>query len=188
MLGSLYERLGLLCHESGRVHDATDAFRLAEASYERASAANPDVYWLLFLYARFLTNCPATQFRNRERAVVLTKHGLKWSPESRWGWQTLGEAEYRSGHWPAAIEALVNASKSGTNDDPSLALFLAMAQWQLGDKTEARRLYAQAVGWLEKKPSRDERLTRLRAEAAALLGQPEPKAPAPKEVPRPAKG
>jgi hypothetical protein len=66
LLGWLYEKLGLLCHESGRVHDATDAFRLAQGSYGRASSANPDVFWLLFLYARFLTDSPATQFRNCE--------------------------------------------------------------------------------------------------------------------------
>jgi serine/threonine protein kinase/Flp pilus assembly protein TadD len=188
VLGNLYEKLGVLCHESGRVHDATDAFRHAQASYERASAANPDVFWLLFQYARFLTNCPATQFRNWERAAVLAKHGLQWAPQSRWGWRILGEAGYRSGHWQAAIEALVNATKFSSKDDPALVLFLAMAHWQVGHKREARRLYDEAVGWIDRQKSRDEELGRLRAEAASVLGLPKPTAPARKEVPHPPKG
>ena len=62
-----------------------------------------------------------------------------------------------------------------------------MAHGQLGHKAEARKRYDQAVGWMEKRPSRDEDLLRLRAEAAALLGLPEPAAPAKKEMPHPSK-
>jgi hypothetical protein len=110
---------------------------------------------------------------------------LQWAPESRQGWKILGEAEYRCRHWPAAIEALLNATKFGTKDDPSLELFLAMAHWQVGHKGEARRLYDQAIGGMDQQKSWDDDLRRLRAEAAALLGLPEPTAPAKKEVPRP---
>jgi tetratricopeptide (TPR) repeat protein len=185
--GNLYATLGLVYHESGRDHDAADAFRQALTRYEKEDVVKPDVHWQKLLYASFLTHCPATQFRNPERAVALAKHALQWAPQSRRGWQILGEAEYRSGHWQAAIEALANATKFGTKDDRSLSLYLAMAHGQLGHKAEARKRYDQAVGWMEKRPSRDEDLLRLRAEAAALLGLPEPTAPAKKEVPRPSK-
>jgi serine/threonine protein kinase/Flp pilus assembly protein TadD len=185
--GGLYARLGLVYHESGRDHDAADAFRRARVRYEREDAAS-DKFSQKIAYARFLTHCPATQFRNPERAVALAKHALQWAPQSRRGWQVLGAAEYRSGHWEAAIEAMLNAMKFGSKDDPAVMLYLAMANWRLGRKSEARRWYDQAVGWMDQKKSRDGDQRRLRAEAAALLGLPEPKAPARKEVPHPPRG
>ena len=47
--------------------------------------------------------------------------------------------------------------------------FVAMAHWQLGDKTKAREWYEKAVGWMEKKRPDDAELKRFRAEAAELL-------------------
>jgi eukaryotic-like serine/threonine-protein kinase len=185
--GSLYAKLGLVYHESSRDHDAADVFRRARVRYEKVDAAAPVGFSQKLAYARFLTHCPATQFRNSERAVELAKHALQWAPQSRQGWQILGEAEYRSGHWQAAIEALANATKFGTKDDPALLLYLAMAHGQLGHKAEARKRYDQVVSWMEKRPSRALDLLRLRVEAAALLRVPEPTAPAKKEVPHPAK-
>ena len=43
------------------------------------------------------------------------------------------------------------------------------------DYTEARKWYDQAVAWMEKERPKDEDLRRCRAEAAALLGLPDPK-------------
>jgi hypothetical protein len=77
--------------------------------------------------------------------------------------------------------------KFGTKDDPSLVLYLAMASWRLGRKAESLGLYDQAVGLIRPERSRVEGLTRLRIEAAALLGLPESTAPAKKEVPHPSK-
>ena len=45
-------------------------------------------------------------------------------------------------------------------------IFLAMAHWKLGQKTEARRYYDRAVQRMPIQAS----LQRFRAEAAALLG------------------
>jgi serine/threonine-protein kinase len=183
--GVLYEKLGLVYHASGHDHEAADAFRQALTRYEKEDAVKPDVHWQKFLYAKFLTSCPAGQFRDPERAVALAKRALQRVPQSRWGWQVLGEAEYRSGHWEAAIEGLRNAMKFGTKDDPSLVLYLAMASWRLGRKAESIGLYDQAVGLIRPERSRDEGLTRLRIEAAALLGLPRPTTPAKQEVSRP---
>jgi tetratricopeptide (TPR) repeat protein len=49
-----------------------------------------------------------------------------------------------------------------------------MIDWHRGDKDRARRWYDQAVLWLEINAPQNEGLGRLRAEAAALLGLPEP--------------
>jgi hypothetical protein len=77
------------------------------------------------------------------------------------------------------------------NDYPLLSyngFFLAMAQWQLGHKDEARQLYDQAVQWMQKyhNPPGDE-VRRFRAEAAKLLRVPEPAEPAGKGVLNPSK-
>ena len=49
--------------------------------------------------------------------------------------------------------------------------FLAMADWQLGNRDEARQWYDRAVTWMEKEPSRSsELMKRLQGEAAQLLG------------------
>jgi hypothetical protein len=47
--------------------------------------------------------------------------------------------------------------------------FLAMAHWQLGERSQARDWYTRAVPWMEKNRPGDEQLQRFRAEAASLL-------------------
>jgi hypothetical protein len=56
------------------------------------------------------------------------------------------------------------------DEDCCARIFLAMAHWQKGEKERARRLYDQAVGWIDKTKPLDEELARFRAEATALLG------------------
>jgi serine/threonine protein kinase/predicted Zn-dependent protease len=186
--GVLYEKLGTVCHDLRRDNDAAEAFREARVRYEREDKLKPDVIWQKRLYARFLTRCPAVQFRDQERAIALAKQALQAAPQVPEGWQILGEAEYRTGHWEAAIEALDHETRLGTKDSPALALYLAMAKWQLGRRAEARRLYDQAVGEMDQSRSRNDDLRRLCAEAAGLLGLPEPTVPSKKkEVPHPAK-
>jgi hypothetical protein len=46
---------------------------------------------------------------------------------------------------------------------------LAMTHVRLDRKDEARTWYEKAVGWMEKNAPKNEKLIRLRAEAAALL-------------------
>jgi non-specific serine/threonine protein kinase/serine/threonine-protein kinase len=108
-------------------------------------------------------------------------------------WNTLGLARYRAGDWKATIEALGKAktltpgqhlafnwkaalepSKEAEALTPGKqlslnAFFLAMANWQLGDKPQARIWYDKAVQWMDKNQPTDEELIRFRAEAAALL-------------------
>jgi hypothetical protein len=45
-----------------------------------------------------------------------------------------------------------------------------MTHMRLDRKDEARTGYEKAAGWVEKNAPKNERLIRLRAEAAALLG------------------
>ena len=62
-----------------------------------------------------------------------------------------------------------------------------MANSRFGREAQSRRPYDHTAGWIERRRWRDEALSRLRAEAAALLGLPELTAPAKKEVPHPSK-
>ena len=79
------------------------------------------------------------------------------------------------GEWKAAIEALTKSMELRKGGDSNDWFFLAMAHWQLGDKTQARSWYDKAVPWMEKNQPKNEELLRFRAEAAALLGLKEKK-------------
>ena len=51
------------------------------------------------------------------------------------------------------------------------AFFLAMAYWQVADKTKAREWFDKSVAWMEQGKQKDDAdLKRFRAEAAELLG------------------
>ena len=47
--------------------------------------------------------------------------------------------------------------------------FLAMLRWQQGDQKDARKLYDQAVLWMDKNQPKNEELERFRTEAEKLL-------------------
>jgi hypothetical protein len=67
--------------------------------------------------------------------------------------------------------------------DNSVWFILAMADWQLGEKAQARTGYNKAVAWMEKNEPQDAELCRFRAEAAGVLGITDPAPPEAKEVP-----
>ncbi len=54
-------------------------------------------------------------------------------------------------------------------ETPEKWFFLAMANWQLGDKTQARKDYDQAIGSMKPSDAKDVELLRFKGEAAALL-------------------
>jgi Flp pilus assembly protein TadD len=137
--------------------------------------------------AWILATCPDAKFRDPGRAVEQAKKAVELAPKGGNNWNTLGVALYRHGDLPGAIDALGKSMELGDGGTSFDWFFLAMAHWQLGDKPQARSWYEKAVGWMEKSQPTAEELIRFRAEAAALLGLPEPTAPAKKEVPHPSK-
>src|SRR5262249_19759605 len=93
---------------------------------------------------------------------------------------TLGMALYRNGQWREAIEALQKSKELLPGSGGYNELFLAMAYWQLGDKAQAKKWYAQAVMAVGENSTQAAELRRFRAEAAQLLGipqEPKPKQP-----------
>jgi serine/threonine protein kinase/tetratricopeptide (TPR) repeat protein len=120
--------------------------------------------------AWFLATWLASELRDPERVAELASQALQMAPSDARIWCTLGVARYRAGDWQAAIEAL-NKSKGLRNGGNSMDwFFLAMAEWQLGNKDAAREWYDKAVQWMEKNQPQNEELIRVSAEAAELLG------------------
>jgi WD40 repeat protein len=117
-----------------------------------------------------LATCAEPHLRNPARALELARRAVTLAPDEGDFWNTLGAAHYRAGNWTAAAAALhksIDLRRGGNSFD---WFFLALAQWQLGQKDEARKRYDQAVAWMTKYAPHDEDLTRVRAEAAELLG------------------
>src|SRR4029079_11037447 len=86
--------------------------------------------------------------RDPARAITLVKEALKLDPKLADGWNTLGVAEYRASNWTEAIAALEKYRELRTDDaEWNNSFFLAMANWQMGNKDEARRWYGKAVEW-----------------------------------------
>src|SRR5205085_5244188 len=96
-------------------------------------------------------------------------------------WNTLGAAHLRAGNWKDAITALGKSMSLRKGGDSFDWFFLAMAHWQLGEKEKARQWHDKVVAWMDKNRPNEDEHRRFRAEAAALLGEPE-LAPPPKLV------
>jgi tetratricopeptide (TPR) repeat protein len=119
--------------------------------------------------AWFLATCPVAELRDPAGAVACARKAVGLSPKAGDHWNTLGVALYRAGDWKEAVAALQKSMDLRKGGDSNDWFFLAMAQWQLGDKEQACKWYDQAVQWMEKHKPQDEELRRFRAEAAALL-------------------
>lgn len=103
--------------------------------------------------------------------VAIAERAVKFDPAS-WSYrETLGAALYRAGKHKEAVKELNESMRlrdgGGTNWQ---SLFRAMAHHRLGDKAKAREWFDKAK--LDKDADWQERLiyTRLRQEAATLLG------------------
>jgi len=110
------------------------------------------------------------KLRDPQRAVALAKEVAESKPDDGELWNTLGVAHYRASNWQFAVDALVKSMEIRNGGDSFGWLYLAMAHWQLGEKDKARQRYDQGVNWMTENKPANEDLTRLRNEAAELLG------------------
>jgi tetratricopeptide (TPR) repeat protein len=133
--------------------------------------------------AWYLATAPDPQFRDPARAVKLAKTSVEIAPNRGDIWNTLGVARYRTGDWQGAIQAHNKSMELRAGGDPVDWYFLAMAEWQLGNKDAARDWYKKAVEWMEKNGAANEELVRFRAEAAEFLGVNEEKESEPSSAP-----
>jgi eukaryotic-like serine/threonine-protein kinase len=120
--------------------------------------------------AWLLATNPDPKLRDIHAALKLALQAVQAKPSDGTFWNTLGVAYYRSGEWNKAIKSLEKGMALRAGGDASDWFFLAMANWQLGDKADARKQYDRAVVWMKQFRPADEELLRFRAEAEELLG------------------
>ncbi len=106
-------------------------FRALIKDAVQQSVDDPDQFHI----ADLLTTAPEP-FRDPDLALKLARRAVELKPGDGLCTQSLGWALYRSGDYRGSIEAIGKQSGSGLND-----FVLAMAQWQLGERTEARTLF-----------------------------------------------
>jgi tetratricopeptide (TPR) repeat protein len=156
--------LGKLDEAVAQHHEAVALHREAIRRTPSDAEAHHDLAWLL-------ATAVDPKWREPAQALELAMKAVQLAPENASYAVALGVAQYRAGHWEAAIEALEKTYKLQVGQwFNHNGFFLAMAHWQLGHKEEARRQYDKSVEWMEKYKPADEKLKRFRAEAAELLG------------------
>jgi tetratricopeptide (TPR) repeat protein/serine/threonine protein kinase len=147
----------------GRLQDALNDYQKAVDLQPNNTEALDSLAWLL-------ANGVDPKLRNPHRALELAKKATALAPKSAVSWQVMGWAYFRTGEWNAAVEALDKSIELQTGGGDAFRwFFLAMAQWKLNNKDEARKRYEQAVGWVQEHAPNNEELRRVRAEAAELL-------------------
>ena len=118
------------------------------------------------------------QLRDPARAVRSASEAVALAPRIGVYWATLGMAQYRAGKSDEAIRSLERSIELRWGGDGAVYCYLAMANWQKGDKEQARKWYDKAVLWVEEAPwdsgRQTDEIRRLRVEAAALLHIKEP--------------
>jgi tetratricopeptide (TPR) repeat protein len=126
--------------------------------------------------AWYLATLPDGKVRDAARGVELAETAVKLAPDLGNIWNTLGVAHYYAGNYQAAIEALNKSVELRHGGDSTDWFFLAMAEWQLGNKDAARKWYDKAIDWMDNNDPTNEELIRFRAEAAELLSGSQPAA------------
>ena len=141
----------------------------ALAELRKAIELKPDFAQAHNDYAWLLATCPQSGLRNPSQAVESAKKATELAPNDGGYWNTLGVAHYRVGDWQAATTALETSMALRQGGDAFDWLILAMAHWKLGHKEDAHKWYHQALSWMDKNKSSNEKLNRFRAEARALF-------------------
>jgi len=125
--------------------------------------------------AWLLANSPDPKFRDMSRAIEIAKGVIELAPKDGEKWTTLGVAYYRAGLWKDAIASLAHSETLSAGEHLGInALVLGMAHWRLNEKAKARDWYATATERTAKFKSHNPDLSRVRAEAAALIDERQP--------------
>jgi tetratricopeptide (TPR) repeat protein len=147
-----------------------DFGKLLEEVAPKTAGAHNNLAWLL-------ATSSDEALRNPRRAVELASKAVELEPKQGMYRNTLGAAHYRAGNWDAAVEALKESMELRQRGDAFDWYFLAMAEWQRGNKEEARNWYDKADQWINENqkalqgaPRNAAELKRFRTEASELLG------------------
>ena len=154
---------------TGRSDEANEAFRKSCGLWEHLVASSPKTRVCERSFAWMLATCPAVEFRDPQRAVILARQSMLHETVKSEHWSLLGIAQYRTEDPAAAIESLHKSMDLANGGDAQQWLFLAMSYWEQEDRQQARQWYDKAAGWIEKVHPADESYGRFRAEAAGRM-------------------
>jgi serine/threonine protein kinase/tetratricopeptide (TPR) repeat protein len=154
--------LGRALYTQGKTDEAIAEFGIAIELDPKDVTSQNDLAWLL-------ATCPDAALRDPLRAVEIATKAVELRPMEGTFRNTLGVALYRAGDWHAAIEALDKSLELRQGGDAFDWYFLAMAEWQRGNKDDARKWYEKARDWTEKNAPANEELQRFEAQAKDLL-------------------
>ena len=152
------------------VYEAQNEGNKAIADYRKVLELAPSDSDTLNRLAWALARAPDARLQNADLALELARKAVRLRPKDADVHNTLGVAQYRTGNWAAAIDALQEGAELRSTPNAVDWLFLAMAHWQLGHKENARSWYDKAVAWTEKNQPEDDELRHFRAEVEALTG------------------
>jgi tetratricopeptide (TPR) repeat protein len=167
--GGVYPHLGRACVNLGEDYLTSGQFDKALEAYDESMRIN-----IKATIASVLVVGP--DIRDPQIALPYAVAAVKAKPDWPYFHETLGIVYYRLGQYEKAIESLEKVIELHWDENPAWeSFFMAMAQWQLGNKEEARNLYYQGVE--EKaRANLDDYHTKLllpyQYEAATLLGIP----------------
>jgi hypothetical protein len=94
--------------------------------------------------------CRPQRLVNPQIIVELFRKAHETAPEEWRYLNCLGIAHYRAGQWEEAITELTKSTELVDGENSWNFLSLAMAYWQLDDKTAAADWYNKAIEWMQK--------------------------------------
>jgi tetratricopeptide (TPR) repeat protein len=131
----------------GRNDEAAQAATAAVAEFEETAKRLPNELYCNYRLILLLTMSPLVEFRDPHRAVSLADQVT--SDSGGLHWRCLAIAQYRAGDYHAAVDAAHAAMARLQGGDSIDWMILALALWQNGDRSEARRQFEKAVQSIE---------------------------------------
>jgi tetratricopeptide (TPR) repeat protein len=117
-----------------------------------------------------LATDPDLSRRDPAKAVSLAEGAVARAPNDAKWWDVLGVARYRAGDARGAISALERQRELNNGEiAPTPMFFLAMAQWQLGKRDQARQWYSRALGSIAKNAPTDAVMLAAQVQAGEML-------------------
>jgi tetratricopeptide (TPR) repeat protein len=177
-LGGSHYGLAVFSLEMNEPTKAAEHTRMAADAYEQACLLDPNDHRYPNNLATVLVTSPDPTDRNNPKAVEFARRARDLEPGIKDTWNFLGAALYYAEDWRAAVEALESSLKlkpktlayRAGSDDCFCRFFLAMAQWKLNNKTQARQNYDLAVKWINENVPDWYDALRFRNQAAEVLG------------------